>query len=175
MPYIPPYQPQIEAGAATSSRPAQQGIRRPPRTLALIPMPYTKLLPLLLEQKSIEIIPLKPLEPPYLRSYDPNAKCDYHGGAVGHTTGRLLDFQDQGLNVQNNPLPSHRGVAINAISHENREEVEGANRGEEEENLDGGRNPFPRPSRIVSSEIISTLSLQRATRPVVEESQHFTP
>ncbi|RDX69631.1 hypothetical protein CR513_51228, partial [Mucuna pruriens] len=44
-----------------------------------------------------------------IRSYDPNARCDYHGGAVGHATkrcwslkhkvqdlldGGLLDFQD---------------------------------------------------------------------------------
>ncbi|RDX97580.1 hypothetical protein CR513_19634, partial [Mucuna pruriens] len=36
----------------------------------------------------MEIIPLKPLEPPYLRSYDPNARCDYHGGAVGHAIER---------------------------------------------------------------------------------------
>ncbi|RDX66181.1 hypothetical protein CR513_55075, partial [Mucuna pruriens] len=48
--------------------------------------------------------------------------------------GRLLGFQDQGLNVQNNPLSTDRGMAINAISHKNREVVEGASRGEEEEN-----------------------------------------
>ncbi|RDX73680.1 hypothetical protein CR513_46669, partial [Mucuna pruriens] len=72
-----------------------------------------------------EIISLKPLEPPYPRSYDPNAKYNYHGGAVGHATERL--------NVQNNPLPAHRGMAINAISQENRDESEGASRREREE------------------------------------------
>ncbi|RDX82879.1 hypothetical protein CR513_36280, partial [Mucuna pruriens] len=67
--------------------------------------------------KLVEIIPLKPLKPPYLRSYDPNAKCDYHGRAIGHATkrcwslkhkvqdlldGGLLGFQDQGPNRRGN-------------------------------------------------------------------------
>ncbi|RDX97564.1 hypothetical protein CR513_19652, partial [Mucuna pruriens] len=104
----------------------QQGTRRKPQTLTPIPMSYIELLPQLLEQKLMEIIPLKPLEPPYPRSYDPNARCDYHGGAVGHATercwslkhkvqdlldGGLLDFQDQGPNIQSNPLPTYRGIA----------------------------------------------------------------
>ncbi|RDY11606.1 hypothetical protein CR513_03707, partial [Mucuna pruriens] len=60
-------------------------------------------------QKLVEKILLKPLEPPYPRSYNPNARCSYHDRAVGHATerywslkhkvqdlldGRLLDFQD---------------------------------------------------------------------------------
>ncbi|RDX85509.1 hypothetical protein CR513_33296, partial [Mucuna pruriens] len=51
--------------------------------------------------------------------------------------GGLLGFQDQGSNVQNNPLPAHKGVAINVISHENKDETEGANRREGEENAAG--------------------------------------
>ncbi|RDX69966.1 hypothetical protein CR513_50849, partial [Mucuna pruriens] len=58
---------------------------------------------------------LKPLVPLYLRSYDPNARCDYHGGVVGHATerrwslkhkvqdlldGGLLGFQEQGRDCQ---------------------------------------------------------------------------
>ncbi|RDX60684.1 hypothetical protein CR513_61155, partial [Mucuna pruriens] len=98
-PYVHPYQPQVDIGVTASSRP-----------------------------KVVEIIPLKPLEPPYLRSYDPNARCDYHGGAIGHATercwslkhvvqdfldGGLLGFQDQGPNVQNNPLPAYKSMASN--------------------------------------------------------------
>ncbi|RDX82942.1 hypothetical protein CR513_36186, partial [Mucuna pruriens] len=141
-----------DTGAATSSRPAQQGTRRPPKMLAPIHMAYIELLPLLLEQKLVEIILLKPLEPPYPKSYDPNARSDYHGGAVGHATkrcwslkhkvqylldGGLLSFQDQGSNVQNNPLPAHGGVTINAISHENRDEAEEASRRERKESMVG--------------------------------------
>ncbi|RDY01257.1 hypothetical protein CR513_15433, partial [Mucuna pruriens] len=87
---------------------------RSDKVLTPIPMTYTKLFPLLLEQKLIEVVPLKPLEPPYPRSYDPNARCDYHGGAIEHATKRckrskhkvqyllnngLLGFEDKGPNM----------------------------------------------------------------------------
>ncbi|RDX97806.1 hypothetical protein CR513_19380, partial [Mucuna pruriens] len=142
-PYVPPYQPQADTGVAITLRPAQQGARRPPRMLTLIPMTYTELLPQLLEQKLVEIVPLKPLVPPYPRSYNPNAKCDYHGRVVSHATkrcwslkhkvqdlldGGLLGFQDQGPNVQSNPLPAYRGATVNAISHENEERAKSPNR-----------------------------------------------
>ncbi|RDX73017.1 hypothetical protein CR513_47420, partial [Mucuna pruriens] len=106
-------------------------------------MTYTKLLPQLLEQKLVEIIPLMPLEPPYLRSYDPKSRCDYHGQAIGHATercwslkhkvqelleGGLLGFEDQGPNVQSNPLLPHRNVAINIISHDSNKRDEKASR-----------------------------------------------
>ncbi|RDY11347.1 hypothetical protein CR513_04004, partial [Mucuna pruriens] len=123
-PYVPPYQPRTYVGVVVNSRPAQQNTRRAPKMLAPIPMTYIKLLPILLKERLLEIVPLKPLEPSYPRSYDPNAKCDYHGGAVGHATKRCwsLKHKDQGPNVQNKPLPAHRGMTINAISHENMDE-----------------------------------------------------
>ncbi|RDY05864.1 hypothetical protein CR513_10235, partial [Mucuna pruriens] len=49
MPYVPPYQPRADIRATTSSRSTQQGTRMPPRTLTLIPIPYTKLLSRLVE------------------------------------------------------------------------------------------------------------------------------
>ncbi|RDX71062.1 hypothetical protein CR513_49634, partial [Mucuna pruriens] len=67
-------------------------------------------------------VPLKPLQPPYPKNYDPNAKCDYHASAIGHTTERcwglkhkmqdlmdvgLLSFEENGPNVGSNPLLSH--------------------------------------------------------------------
>ncbi|RDX83400.1 hypothetical protein CR513_35670, partial [Mucuna pruriens] len=63
-------------------------MRRSSKTLTSIPMTYKKLLPQFLEQNFVEIVPLKPLQPPYLRSYNPNARCDYNSGAVGHATER---------------------------------------------------------------------------------------
>ncbi|RDX92992.1 hypothetical protein CR513_24817, partial [Mucuna pruriens] len=68
-------------------------------------MTNNKLFPLLLEQKLVEVVPLKPLEPPYPRNQAPI--------------------------VQSNPLPAHKGMAINTISHESKDEVEGANRRKE--------------------------------------------
>ncbi|RDX94173.1 hypothetical protein CR513_23470, partial [Mucuna pruriens] len=79
-----------------------------------------------------EVVPLKPLEPSYPKSYVPNARCDYHGRAIGHATKRcwslkhkvqdllddgLLWFEDKGPNVHSNPLPAHRTTTANTISH----------------------------------------------------------
>ncbi|RDY02525.1 hypothetical protein CR513_13996, partial [Mucuna pruriens] len=119
-PYIPPSQPQADTSIVANARLAQQGARRAHRVLTPIPMTYTKLFPLLLEQKLIEVVPLKPLEPPYLRNYDPKARCDYHGEAIGHATKRyngLLGFKDKEPNVHNNPFPAHGTMAVNAIDH----------------------------------------------------------
>ncbi|RDY05181.1 hypothetical protein CR513_11015, partial [Mucuna pruriens] len=91
--YIPPSQPRVDAGATANARPTQQATRRSHKVLTPIPMTYTKLFPLLLEQKLIEVVPLKRLEPPYPRSYDPNARCDYHGGAIGHAIERCWSLK----------------------------------------------------------------------------------
>jgi len=54
---------------------------------------YTKLLPWLLEKKLVAICPMKLVRPPYPKSYDPNAKFGYHGGAIGHSTKRCLGLK----------------------------------------------------------------------------------
>ncbi|RDY14360.1 hypothetical protein CR513_00583, partial [Mucuna pruriens] len=99
--------------------------RNTPRTLDPVPIPYPELLKSLLEKKLITIVPLKPIEPPYSKNYDPNATCEYHGGVIGHATERcwglkhkvqdLIDegwlvFQKKGPNVTTNPLPEHGTV-----------------------------------------------------------------
>ncbi|RDY03633.1 hypothetical protein CR513_12754, partial [Mucuna pruriens] len=68
----------------------------------------------------IIVVSLKPLEPPYPRSYDPNAKCDYHAGVDGHSTEKCwgLKHKVQDLVEGGNPLPPHEGQSINALSHE---------------------------------------------------------
>jgi len=45
------------------------------------------------------ICPMKPLQPPYPKYYDGSAKCDYHGGAIGHSTQNCqeLKFKVQSL------------------------------------------------------------------------------
>jgi len=48
-----------------------------------IPMTYTDLLTTLLQRSMVAICPMKPLQLPYPKFYDANARCDYHGGAVG--------------------------------------------------------------------------------------------
>ncbi|RDY08028.1 hypothetical protein CR513_07784, partial [Mucuna pruriens] len=103
------------------------------RVFTLIHMSYTALLPKLLQKNVIAVLPLEPLEPPYPRSYDPNAKCEYHARAMGHSIERCwsfkhkvqdlidagwLGFEENEPNVSTNPLPAHGGQSINALSHE---------------------------------------------------------
>ncbi|RDX71858.1 hypothetical protein CR513_48738, partial [Mucuna pruriens] len=90
-----------------------------------IPTLYTKLLPLLLKEKLLETVHIKPLEPPYPRSFDPSTRCDYHGRVIGHPTKKCwsLKHKDYGPNMKNNHLPAHRGVAINAIRRGNHKKL----------------------------------------------------
>ncbi|RDX65119.1 hypothetical protein CR513_56254, partial [Mucuna pruriens] len=96
-PYVLSYQLGVDTGATTSSRPMQQGTRRPPKMLAPIPIAYT-------ETEAGGNNPPQTTRAPYPRSYDPNARCDCHGGAIGHATERcwglkhkVQDLLDGGL------------------------------------------------------------------------------
>ena len=100
-----------------------------------IPMTYTELLPRLIQNGQVAPVPMEPTQPPYPRWYDPNARCDYHAGAIGHTVENCPAFKHrvQALikagwlffkkfvgapNVNNNPLPNHGKPAVNAISED---------------------------------------------------------
>ncbi|KAK7361817.1 hypothetical protein VNO77_03901 [Canavalia gladiata] len=98
-----------------------------------IPMTYTELLPRLIQNSLIALCPMKPLEPPFPKWYDPAAKCDYHAGAVGHSTencqglkhkvqnlinAKWLNFEKDAPNVGNNPLPNHGGPTVNCLEVE---------------------------------------------------------
>ena len=49
-------------------------------------MSYADLLPQLLKNHHVALVPQEPLQPPYPKWYDPNANCEYHAGEVGHST-----------------------------------------------------------------------------------------
>ncbi|TYK16525.1 uncharacterized protein E5676_scaffold21G003390 [Cucumis melo var. makuwa] len=91
-----------------------------------------KLLPQLLKSHQMAIVPVQPLQPPYLKWYDPNVKCQYHAGAVGHSMENCfplkakvqslvkagwLKFKKIGedSNINQNPLPNHEGPTINVV------------------------------------------------------------
>ncbi|RDX83097.1 hypothetical protein CR513_36013, partial [Mucuna pruriens] len=73
---------------ASSSQPSGRS-----RVFAPLPMTYMALFPFLLQKNMIAVLPSKPLEPPYSKSYNPNAKCDYHAGAVRHSRERCWGFK----------------------------------------------------------------------------------
>ncbi|KAL0533835.1 hypothetical protein IC582_028106 [Cucumis melo] len=97
-----------------------------------IPMTYTELLPQLIQNRQLASIPMIPIQPPYPKWYDSNARCDYHAGGVGHSTENCLalkrnvqslinagwlSFKKSGekSNVNENPLPDHENPKVNVV------------------------------------------------------------
>ncbi|XP_022720743.1 uncharacterized protein LOC111278336 [Durio zibethinus] len=62
-------------------------------------MSYAELYPLLLENYLIAPIPAEPRKPPFPECYDPNARCEYHFGIIGHSLENCtaLKHRVQGL------------------------------------------------------------------------------
>ena len=60
-----------------------------------LPMSYTELLPILIQNYGISAIPARPRRPPYPKKHDINAKCEYHGGVKGHSTENCMTFKDK--------------------------------------------------------------------------------
>ena len=60
-----------------------------------LPMSYGKLLPILVQNYGIFVIPARPKRPPYPKGYDINARCEYHGGVRGHSTEDCMTFKDK--------------------------------------------------------------------------------
>ena len=58
-------------------------------------MSYTELLPILIQNYGISVIPARPRRPPYPKKYDVNAKCEYHGGVEGHSMENWKAFKDK--------------------------------------------------------------------------------
>ena len=60
-----------------------------------LPMTYKKLLPVLIQNYGIPIIPVRLRRSPYPKKYDVNAKCEYHGGVGGHSIEDCTTFKDK--------------------------------------------------------------------------------
>ena len=58
-------------------------------------MSYGELLLVLIQNYGITVIPAKPRRPPYLRGYDVNAICEYHGRVGGHSVENCMAFKDK--------------------------------------------------------------------------------
>jgi len=75
-----------------------------------IPMTYIELLPNLLSNTLVAIYPMKPLQPPYPKSYDTNVKCDYHDGVVGHSTETYLNLKFSPCSIQDDLLFKNKSL-----------------------------------------------------------------
>ncbi|XP_014499251.2 uncharacterized protein LOC106760315 [Vigna radiata var. radiata] len=106
-----------------------------------IPTTYTESLPHLVKKGLVAICLMMPMQPPYPRGYDVDAKCSYHGGGVGHSTERCMDFkhkvqalidagwlkfQEDKPSIDANPLSGHGGASTNAIEVKKGELIRGA-------------------------------------------------
>ena len=58
-------------------------------------MTYGELLPVLIQNYRISVIPTKPRRPLYPREYDVNATCEYHGGVGGHSVENCKALKDK--------------------------------------------------------------------------------
>ncbi|XP_017609561.2 uncharacterized protein LOC108455524 [Gossypium arboreum] len=89
---------------------------------------YRELYQSLYNAHAIAPFHLKPLQPPYPKWYDVNARCEYHAGILGHSIENCTGFKkaverlikmgvvkfDNTPNTEN-PLPNHRDQGVNAI------------------------------------------------------------
>ena len=60
-----------------------------------LPMSYGELLPILIQNYRISVIPARPRRPSYPKGYDINARCEYHGGVRGHSTKNYTTSKDK--------------------------------------------------------------------------------
>ena len=58
-------------------------------------MSYGELLPILVQNHGISVIPARLRRPPYPKGYDIDARCEYHGGVRGHSTKDCMTFKDK--------------------------------------------------------------------------------
>ncbi|XP_027187892.1 uncharacterized protein [Cicer arietinum] len=122
-----------------------------------------QLLPHLLQYSMVVLRPMKPLEPPFPKWYNPNARCEYHGGAVGNSVeycqalktkvqelinSKWLTFKEDGPNVGNNPLPGHGDAVVNLIEEEINQYTKDDYVSTIEPCMENDRS-FPRPLKIL--------------------------
>ncbi|KAH1238751.1 hypothetical protein GmHk_08G023360 [Glycine max] len=103
---------------------------RPTPEFTLIPMTYEDLLSSPIANQMAVISPGKIYQPPFLKWYNPDATCAYHGKTPGHSTKKCLalkykvqhlidvgwlTFQEDRPNVKTNPLANHGGGEVNAV------------------------------------------------------------
>ncbi|XP_058748675.1 uncharacterized protein LOC131621665 [Vicia villosa] len=80
------YAPQQQQRYRQNRRPqGGKNQRRPRKVYEPIPMPHSQLLSHLLRSSLVELKQLGPPPFPYPEGYDPNAYCEFHSGAPGHS------------------------------------------------------------------------------------------
>ena len=69
--------------------------RKKTKVYHTLSMSYGELLPILVQNHEISVIPARPRRPPYPKGYDVNAICEYHRGIGGHSVENCMAFKDK--------------------------------------------------------------------------------
>ncbi|XP_016707184.1 uncharacterized protein [Gossypium hirsutum] len=131
-------QPKAAAVKQQSTRRQESGTRQNSERMQFTPIPvtYRELYESLYNAHAIAPFHLKPLQPPYPKWYDANAKCEYHEGIPGHSIENCTGFKkvverlikigvvkfDSTLNTKN-LLPDHGNQGVNAIDETREEKI----------------------------------------------------
>ncbi|XP_016748486.1 uncharacterized protein [Gossypium hirsutum] len=121
-------QPKAAAVGQQGSQGQESGTKHERMQFTPIPVTYRELYQSLCDAHAINPFHLKPLQPPYPKWYDANARCEYHAGISGHSIKNCTGFKkvverlikigvvkfDNTLNTEN-PLPNHNNQGVNAI------------------------------------------------------------
>ena len=82
-----------------------------------LPMSYTKLLPILIQNYGISVIPARPRRPQYPKKYDVNAKCEYHGRVGGYSMENCTAFKGKAQSLINADPVKFRGLVNGHQKH----------------------------------------------------------
>ncbi|KAK5839667.1 hypothetical protein PVK06_008493 [Gossypium arboreum] len=123
-------QPKVATAGQQSTQRQKSGSRQNSERIQFTPIPvtYRELYQSLYDAHAIAPFHLKPLQPPYPKWYDANAKCEYHAGIPGHSIENCTRFKkaverlikmgvvrfDSTPNTEN-LLPDHGNQGVNAI------------------------------------------------------------
>ncbi|XP_040937950.1 uncharacterized protein [Gossypium hirsutum] len=140
-------QPKVATIGQQDSQKQESNTRYERMQFTPIPVTYRELYQNLYDGHAIAPFHLKPLQPPYPKWYDANARCEYNAGISGHSIENCTGFKKaverlikNGVlkfeSTQNteNPLPNHDNQRVNAIGE--------AAEKREKENVDEIRMPM---------------------------------
>lgn len=93
-------------------------------------MPYSQVLPYLINNELVVPMDLKLIVPPYPSGFDVNDRCDFHAKPPEHSAedckvlknriqglvdSKAITFTLLGPSINKNPLPSHDGPSVNVV------------------------------------------------------------
>ncbi|XP_017632101.1 uncharacterized protein LOC108474625 [Gossypium arboreum] len=123
-------QPRATTVGQQDSQKQGSGLRQISKNVSFTPIPvtYRELYQSLFNAHAIAPFHLKPLQPPYPKWYDANAKCEYHAGISGHSIENCTGFKKaverlikigvvkfDDTSSTENLLPNHGDQGVNAI------------------------------------------------------------